>query len=208
MAGSVGDSEEFVSVRDYRAGDPMRRIHWTGWARTQRPVVKEFQEEFFVRHALVLDTFAGGPESDAFEDAVSLAASFAATVDERDSLLDLMFVGNQAYVFTAGRGLAHSVQMMEILAGVDLHPEGKPEELTPLVLQHLGHLSGCILVLLGWDSARRKLRERIEAHRVPTLTFVVHRLPRPADPDLPVEVHWLQEGRVEEDLARLGRAAR
>ena len=60
LAASVGDSEEFASLRDYRPGDPLRRIHWRSWARVARPIVKEFQDEFFVRHALVLDTFAGG----------------------------------------------------------------------------------------------------------------------------------------------------
>lgn len=207
MAGSVGDSEEFVSVREYRPGDPLRRLHWAGWARTQRPVVKEFQEEFFVRHALLLDTFGGGPESEAFEEAVSLAASFAATVDQRDSLLDLMFVGNEAYVFTAGRGLAHAEQMLEILASVDLHPEGDPGSLENLVLRHAGRLSGCILVLIDWEPVRRRLRERLEAHQVPTLTFVIHRDPCPADLQLPPQVHWLEAGRVEERLHELGGVA-
>ena len=53
LASSVGRSEEFVSLRDYRPGDPMRHIHWKSWARTGRPIVKEFLDEFFVRHALV-----------------------------------------------------------------------------------------------------------------------------------------------------------
>ncbi len=57
LAASVGDSEEFASLRDYRPGDPLRRIHWRSWARVGRPIVKEYQDEFFVRHALVLDTF-------------------------------------------------------------------------------------------------------------------------------------------------------
>ena len=64
LAQSVGDSEEFISVREYRPGDPLRRIHWRAWARAGKPVVKEYQDEYFVRHALILDTFtgAGGPE--------------------------------------------------------------------------------------------------------------------------------------------------
>src|SRR5439155_21722587 len=37
LASTVGDSEEFVSLRDYRAGDPMRRIHWKSFARGGRP---------------------------------------------------------------------------------------------------------------------------------------------------------------------------
>ena len=49
LASSVGDSEEFVSLRDYRPGDPLRNIHWKSWAKTDKPVVKEEQSEFFVR---------------------------------------------------------------------------------------------------------------------------------------------------------------
>ena len=28
LASAVGESEEFVAVRDYRRGDPQRHIHW------------------------------------------------------------------------------------------------------------------------------------------------------------------------------------
>jgi uncharacterized protein (DUF58 family) len=62
FASNVGQSEEFVSLRDYRAGDPLRHIHWRTWARIGKPVVKEFEDEFFVRHALVLDFHGAGSE--------------------------------------------------------------------------------------------------------------------------------------------------
>ncbi|HWQ93657.1 MAG TPA: DUF58 domain-containing protein, partial [Clostridia bacterium] len=77
LASNVGRSDEFVALRDYRRGDPLRHIHWRSWARAGKPVVKEFEDEFFVRHALVLDTFTDHPSSVAFEEAVSVAASFA-----------------------------------------------------------------------------------------------------------------------------------
>src|SRR5437764_919378 len=28
LASSIGESDEFISLRDYRPGDPLRRIHW------------------------------------------------------------------------------------------------------------------------------------------------------------------------------------
>lgn len=201
MAGSVGDSEEFVSVREYRPGDPLRRIHWAGWARTQRAVVKEYQEEFFVRHALLLDTCGGGPAADAFEDAVSLAASFAFTVDEHDSLLDLMFVGDRAYNFTAGRGLAHNEQMLQILAGVALHPSQDFSSLENLVLRHVGQLSGCILVLLAWDEPRQHLHQRLRSLGLPLLTFVVQAPTSPTPPS--DDVHWITPGQAQQCLARM-----
>ena len=81
-------------------------------------MVKEFEDEFFVRHALVLDTFTDHQHSEVFEEAVSVAASFACTLPTQESLLDLLFVGPQSYCFTAGRGVAHVEQMLEILASV------------------------------------------------------------------------------------------
>ena len=155
LASSVGESEEFMSLRDYRPGDPLRRIHWRSWAKFGKPVVKEFQDEFFVRHALILDTFGSLGESEVFEEAVSVAASFACTVQSQDSLLDLMFVGPQAFCFTAGRGLAHTEQMLEILASVAICRDKPFSSLRHLVMEHVGALSGCVCVFIAWDEERK-----------------------------------------------------
>ena len=64
LAANVGASEEFVALRDYRDGDPLRHIHWRSWAKIGKPITKEFEDEFFVRLALVLDTFSDEPRSD------------------------------------------------------------------------------------------------------------------------------------------------
>ena len=131
LAQSVGDSEEFISVREYRPGDPLRRIHWRAWARAGKPVVKEYQDEYFVRHALILDTFTGRADR-RFEEAVSVAASFASSITTPESLLDLMFVGTQAYCFTSGRGIGHAERMLEILASVVPCPDKPFATLPPL----------------------------------------------------------------------------
>ncbi|MCI5143832.1 MAG: DUF58 domain-containing protein [Candidatus Electrothrix sp. ATG1] len=34
LASSVGNADEFISLREYRSGDPLRRIHWKSWAKT------------------------------------------------------------------------------------------------------------------------------------------------------------------------------
>jgi len=112
LAMSVGDSEEFISLREYRPGDPLRHIHWKSWAKIGKPVVKEFQDEFFVRHALILDTFTEQATGDIFETAVSVAASFACAPRSHEVLLDLMFAGTQTYCFTSGRGLANTDKLL------------------------------------------------------------------------------------------------
>jgi uncharacterized protein (DUF58 family) len=205
LATSVGDSEEFASLRDYRPGDPLRRIHWKSWARLGKPIVKEYQDEFFVRHALVLDTFAPGEGTPAFEEAVSVAASFACAIQTQESLLDLLFVGPEAHVVTAGRGLAHTERMLEILACVRACATQPFLTLHRLVLDRHAGLSGCICVLLGWDAERQALVTDLEARGIPTLALVVSDAAPPAhDEGVAADrLHFLQPGRIAEGLSRL-----
>lgn len=174
MASSVGQSDEFVSLRDYRRGDPYRHIHWRSWAKTGAPIVKEYEDEFFVRHALVLDTFSSDPFSEAFEEAVSVAASFACTIQTQESLLDLLFAGTQAYCFTAGRGLAHADQLLEVLASVQANTNDRHFGLLEeLVLNHASAVSGCVCVFLKWDEPRRELVRRLRMLGTPLLVLVI-----------------------------------
>ncbi|HEY1169932.1 MAG TPA: DUF58 domain-containing protein [Verrucomicrobiae bacterium] len=209
LAASVGESEEFVSLRDYRPGDPMRHIHWKSWARSGKPIVKEFQDEFFVRHALILDTFDTVAYSEQFEEAVSVAASFACTIQTQDSLLDLMFVGAQAYCFTAGRGLAHTEQMLEILASVNLCQTKGFKSLANVVVEHIPVVSGCICVLLKWDEPRKEFIQMLRGLNVPVVVFIVTEknaakiMDLGPMADIPAQFHQLEVGKVEEALRAL-----
>ena len=205
LASAVGESEEFLSVRYYRPGDPRRRIHWKSFARVGRPVVKEYQDEFFVRHALVLDTFAED-EGEPFETAVSVAASLACSIEHQDSLLDLMFVGPDAYVFTAGRGLGQTEKMLEVLASVTPCHDRPFVTLQHAVLEREGALSACLCVLLGWDEPRRELVRQLRARGLHTRVFVISppAIGGSAEPStLGEHVHRITVGRAAEDLARL-----
>jgi len=173
LASSTGDAQEFAGLREYRPGDPMRHIHWRSWAKTARPVVKEFQDEFFDRNALVLDTFTTAHDSAQFEEAVSVAASFACADWGPEALLDLLFVGPAAQRFTAGRGLAGAGDMLEVLACVQPCRDRPFRELHELVLHHAGQLSGLTCVLLAWDTARQALVGTLRAHGLPLLVLVV-----------------------------------
>jgi len=200
LATSVGDSEEFVGLRDYRPGDPLQRIHWKSFARAARPIVKEYQDEYFERHALVLDTFAKAADDGRFEEAVSIAASFVYTIDTRECLLDLLFVGAEAHVHTAGRGQMQAGNLLEVLAGVRPCRDKPFAALANAVLAQRQALTGCICVLLGWDEERAELVKRLRSHGVAARVVAVSRSPVANPPD------WLlvvEPGRVQEGLARL-----
>jgi len=199
LASSVGDSEEFMGLRDYRPGDPLQRIHWKSFARSGKPVVKEYQDEFFERHALVLDTFTDR-DGAVFEEAVSLAASFACTLDTQESLLDLMFVGAESYCYTAGRGQMQPESLVEILAGVRASADGAFHRLHDAVLARRAALSGCILILLAWDEARQAMARALQQSGLPLLLLVV------SERDIEAAPAWLRvliPGKIQEGLARL-----
>ncbi len=210
LASSVGDSEEFISLREYRPGDPLRKIHWKSWAKTGKPIVKEYQDEFFVRHALILDTFQKTAHSQILEEAVSIAASFACEIQTQESLLDLMFVGPEAYCFTSGRGLAHKDRMLEILAGVVACRNKSFDHLTSMVTARASMLSGCICILLSWDEERKKLIDHLKSIGIPTLALIIAQANGSADDhgqgparDGSDNSHLLKMGKIQEGLMNI-----
>ncbi|MCI5147453.1 MAG: DUF58 domain-containing protein, partial [Candidatus Electrothrix sp. AR3] len=121
----------------------------------------------------ILDTFQEQPQSRIFEEAVSLAASFASTVQTSESLLDLMFVGTEAYCFSSGRGLAHADRMMEILACVQPCHDKPFADLLPMLFNHASLLSGCICILLSWDDERKKAVKTLQSLGVPLKVVII-----------------------------------
>ncbi len=176
LAGAVGESREFIGLRDYLPGDSPRHIHWAAWARCGEPVVKEYQDEYFSRQALILDSFIGADDAERFETAVSVAASLLEPLHRAEGLLDLMFIADQAHTLTGGRGLLTNDAMLEVLAC--LEPRGREqapgfELLAELVLGQADGLSACICVLLDWDPPRRALIHRLRARGIPVRALII-----------------------------------
>jgi uncharacterized protein (DUF58 family) len=201
LAVSVGEAEEFLALREYRPGDPLQRVHWKSFARTGKPIVREYQDEFFERHALVLDTAGPNGEDAAFEEAVALAASFVTTLDTHECLLDLLFVGGEVHTFTAGRGQMQPEHLLEVLAGVGPGDPGAFARLAGAVMARRATLSSVIVILLAWDEARRGLVSGLRACGLEVRVLLV-REERAAPASAPAGVMVLNPGRIEEGLAR------
>ncbi len=195
---SIGESHEFVSMRDYRDGDSLRKIHWASSAKRAKPVVKEYQDEYFVRQALVLDTHSH--HADALEEAVAVAASLALQYDPTDSLLDLIFSQSESQLITAGRGYNLVNKQLEALA--TLTGSEQPFQVTAdAAIAHAALASGVTLVLTAWDEERQALRDQLRGRGINTRTLVISATDpnEEAEPDL----HFLTLGKVAEQLERL-----
>jgi uncharacterized protein (DUF58 family) len=149
--------EDFYALRDYTAGDDVRRIHWPSTARLGRPMVREDEVPRRSRVTVVLDTrstsFDANPLGDgSFELAVSAAASVVlASATRNDPLRLLTVAGADTGFVTSGEGLA---QLFDHLADVSTSAQGS---LRSTLAAATATAVGAVIVVLGgtaFDAAR------------------------------------------------------
>ncbi len=183
LTSNIGESPEYIGNREYVPGEPVRRIDFRSWARLGKPVVREFQEEYYCRIALVLDThvvpkmtwgsferwaegwyfpYEQGPEEfPELEAAVSMTAALADALSRGEYLIDLFAAGPDLYVFQAGRHIAHFESVLEILACVEACRTNPFAEIAPALFDELGQISTAVCVFLDWNESRRQLAQTI-----------------------------------------------
>jgi uncharacterized protein (DUF58 family) len=183
LTSSTGDAIEFVGTREYREGDPLKNIHWRSWARRGEPVVKEFQEEYFCRIALILDTFvppaargkkAGG---EAFEAAISVVASIADFFSRSEYVVDILAAGPDVYEVSAGRSLAYLENILDVLACLEPCHEPPFEAIGPQLFEKLAQITTVVAVLQDWDAPREAFLRRVKSLGTAVRALIVHRGP-------------------------------
>jgi uncharacterized protein (DUF58 family) len=181
LASHLGDSTEFVGTREYREGDPLRHVHWRSWARRGKPVVKEFDEEYFSRVALVLDTYLPRrprpAERAAFEAAISVLASIADHMSRSEEVVDVFAAGPDLYEMSTGRSLGYLDNVLDVLACLEPCHEPPFEVLAPRLVERVARLTTVIAVVLDWDEGRETFLRRIRALGVAVRTILVREKP-------------------------------
>ncbi len=169
LASNTGESMDLRGVRPYRKGDRVRDLSARTWARTGKPAVREYQEEYFTRVGVVLDCGARGDET--FEAAVSLTAGIVAHLGRGDALVDLLVTGGEIHALTLGRSLGFLEQALDHLAVAEREAVVDRGRLLKLLAPYLPRLSAVVMVVDGWDPSREELARGIEksgvrVHRV------------------------------------------
>jgi uncharacterized protein (DUF58 family) len=177
LASNTADSVEFMGTREYRQGDPVKNIHWRSWARVGKPVVKEFQEEYFCRIAIILDTFlpckAKPKEVDGFEGAVSVVASIADYFSRSEYIVDIFAAGPDIYEVSAGRSLAYLENILDVLACLEPCHESPFEVVGPALFEKLAQITSVVAILQDWDSTRQDFLRRVKASGVEVRVIIV-----------------------------------
>ncbi|RMG09417.1 MAG: DUF58 domain-containing protein [Planctomycetota bacterium] len=188
LVSRVGESEEFIGNREYRSGDRLRDLDQRAWARVGAPVVREYQQEYLTRIALVLDTYAAGqPRGEtSFEAAVSLGAAVADVLSRREYIIDLFAAGPDLYHLMAGRSLASLEKVLDLLACVEPCPQNPFATLAPSLFREVDRIATAVLILLDWDEDRRRFVQALADHGVALKVAVVRDGPTRLPPHVPV----------------------
>ena len=181
LSSSTGDAIEFVGTREYREGDPVRNIHWRSWARRGQPVVKEYQEEYFCRIAIILDTFlAAAPskaELEGFEAAISVVASIADFFSRSEYVVDILAAGPDVYEVSAGRSLAYLENILDVLACLEPCHNPPFEKIGPHLFEKLAQITTVVAVLQDWDDPRQQFLRRVKALGTAVRAIIVRDAP-------------------------------
>jgi uncharacterized protein (DUF58 family) len=174
LASKTGESMELLGVRPYRPGDPMRDLHARSWARHGTPTVREYQQEYFSRIGVILDTDRTAIDDEArLEAAISLAAGVVYNLSRGEALIDLLVVGGVVHTLTLGRSLGSFEQALDLLACVEPGPAFDPERLLARLEPHVRRLSCVVVIALAWDEKRAALVERLRGSGVGTTAYTV-----------------------------------
>ena len=188
MASNLGESFEFVGDREFRDGDSTHDIDWRATARLSRPIVREYREEYFMRVAVILDTYvqpkSTALEHDNFERAVSVAAGASDYLARQDYLVDIFAAGPNVYHLAAGRSLAYLDQILDILACVGENENEPFAVVEPQLMENLAQITTVICVLLDWNEPRRDFVRKIVSSGSAAKVIIVRDSPCTIDPSI------------------------
>jgi uncharacterized protein (DUF58 family) len=181
LASYTGDSVEFLGTREYRHGDPIKHIHWRSWARIGEPVVMEFQEEYFSRIAILLDTFLprkpSREEEEGFEAAISVVASVADYFSRSEHVVDIFAAGPDTYEVSAGRSLAYLENILDVLACLEPCHAPPFQEVGHALFEKLQGVTSVVAVVQDWDETRDLFLRRVKSFGVDMRVLLVREAP-------------------------------
>jgi uncharacterized protein (DUF58 family) len=166
-ASRIGEALELIGVRPYRAGDPVRDLHPKTWARSGRPHVREYQQEFFTRIGVFVDNDKTAGSEEGFEALVSLTAGIVSHLSRGEALIDLLVIGERIHALTIGRSLGFFEQALDHLACATRDDPTDLDELASRLEPFLARLSALVIVTQSSDPTRARLADALERRGIP-----------------------------------------
>ncbi len=137
----TGQSQIFLSSREYRTGDDFRRIHWRASARRGALMVKEHEDDLQPTFTLFLDLHAdhraGTGRRSTRELVVRTAASLLWTAAVQGQFLEILADDGRPISIPAGRGMGHFMTALHELIRIEQQGETHLLDLVDLHIERI-----------------------------------------------------------------------
>jgi uncharacterized protein (DUF58 family) len=193
-----GDQGDFTHLREYLPGDSMRTVDWKSWARTGKPIVREYEDHFIPRFGLLLDNHA--PPGRAFEEAVAVASSFVALGGNSNLHLEQVWIGQNSFPLTeGGEGPQHD-RLLETLATAKPQPKDQATKILQTLRIEGAELNTLLVILADWTAAQQKFVDELRKLDLETAVIVLQDKDKTA-PQIRGPIHFINVDTVAKDLA-------
>jgi len=150
-----GDEHEFYGIREYKQGDPIKRIHWLSTARKNRLIVKQFQLQSFFRATVIFNlekdkNFGEGKES-VVEYIIKIAASAAKYLIEKDVSLEIIAHTGEMVHIPFNKGPEHLEDIFRFLAVAQAESRVNLSEIFQEFCKYIPGDSSLIVIMLDTD---------------------------------------------------------
>lgn len=151
-----GDDFEFFGVREYRLGDPLKKIHWRTTARLGFLAVKEYEQYAAYNVSIVLDlnksSNIGFGKETTLEYAIKIAASCAKYLIEKGVLVQFVAHGQEPVIFPFNKGGFHLQEILKFLATAEAEGHVSLSELLTVNSEFIPTYSTVVLIMNDNDS--------------------------------------------------------
>jgi uncharacterized protein (DUF58 family) len=147
---TTGEGTEFSATREYRPGDPLRRIDWNRFARARELTTVEFREDRAAKVVILIDARSSAyvaptsGEPHAVERSVDAAGQLYVRLVDAGNRVGLAIAGSESGWLAPGMGSDHRTAARELLAVAPELSPIPPNDRSPT---------------WGWQ---RTLRERVD----------------------------------------------
>jgi len=150
-----GDEDEFFGIREYKEGDPIRRIHWISTARKNTLIVKQFQRQSFFSATILFNlerdkNFGQGKEKIA-EYIIKIAASVSKYLLERGISLELVVHAGEIVHIPFNKGPEYLEDIFKFLAIAQAESRVSLGEIFEEFSRYIHNDSSLIVIMLDTD---------------------------------------------------------
>lgn len=172
-----GDEHEFYGIREYKQGDPIKRIHWLTTARKNRLIIKQFQHQVFYRATLLFNldkdsNFGEGKES-VVEYIVKIAASVCKYYIERDVSLEVIAHTGELVHIPFNKGEEHLEDILRFLAIAQAESRVSLSEIFEEFSRYIPNDSSLIVILSDKDWQQMLSMLYLKARNVSLVPLII-----------------------------------